>query len=259
MGERKPKQVKVVVSATNYYLIHILPFLQSLHYMFNYSNEGDNYDECKKNEYEYKVVIITNKDNELLTDQLEFEFDEIVAQYYKYNIKEINIEYCPDFPWPVMTLYKPFLCSKYIECDNAWENDDFVWCGNVNLIFEPNSVSWFNPDKINVSWHHTHADNNNPYYIQGGFILGSAQLMKKFCTLWQDRINYYINKKHIVPEWHDETILNELFNENDMLKNLFNPSFIFKYEKEDKSKIMPSAFCEIQLANKKDSEFKINY
>lgn len=252
------KRVKVIVSATNYYLIHILPFLKSLHYMFDYSGEPNYYDKWEKDECEYKVVIITNKDNELLTEQLEYDINKIGDDYNKYKIREINIEYCPDFPWPVMTLYKPYLCTKYIETDNDFYNDDFVWCGNVNLIFEPNNLSWFNPNKINVSWHHTHPDNNNPYYIQAGFVLGSTKNMIELCNDWQRRINYYINEKHIVPEYHDETVLNILFGIQ-YWHEKFNPSFIFKYEMQKYETIMPGAFCEIQLTNKKDNEFKVNY
>lgn len=255
--EEQPKQVKVVVSATNYYLVHILPFLKSLHNLFNYEADENNFGEQPTVHYEYKVVIITNKDNPLLNSQLEFEFGEITAQYYKYNIKEINIEYCPDFHWPVLTLYKPFLCSKYIETNQAWENDDFVFCGNVNLQFEQNNLNWFAENKINVSWHHTHPDNNHPYYIQGGFVFGPADKMKELCEIWQNRINYYINKEHKVPEWHDETVLNELFNSEEY-HEIFHPTFIFKYQGQNADIIMPDAFAELNLSNVKP-EFKINY
>lgn len=257
MEEIKPKQVKVVVSATDYYLVHILPFLESLHNLFNYEADEDNFGEQPPVKYEFNVIVITNKDNKLLNSQLEFEFDEIVIQYYKYNIKQITIEYCPNFPWPVLTLYKPFLLSKYIDINNDFNNDDYAMCCNVNLQFEKNNQNWFNENKINVSWHHTHADNNHPYYIQGGFVFGQAEKMKELCELWQNRINYYINHDHIVPAWHDETVLNELFND-EKYHDLFYPTFVFKYEGQDKNKIMPDAFAELNISKVKP-EFKINY
>lgn len=259
MEEIKPKQVKVVVSATDYYLVHILPFLKSLHNLFNYEADENNFGEQQPVYYEFNVVILTNKDNKLLDSKLEMEFDDIVFQYYKYNIKQISIEYCPNFPWPILTLYKPFLCSKYIEINNEYDflADDYVMCCNVNLQFGKNNQNWFDENKINVSWHHSHKDNNHPYYIQGGFVFVAARKMQELCETWQNRINYYINKEHKVPEWHDETVLNELFND-EKYHNVFHPTFIFKYQGQNPETIMPDAFAELNLSNVKP-EFKINY
>lgn len=257
MTEQNPKTVKVVVSATDYYLIHILLFLKSLHNLFNYEMYENNFGKQPPVKYEYNVIILTNNDNKLFDSQLQFEFDQIVAQYYKYNIRQITIEYCPNFPWPVLTLYKPFLLSKFIDINNNWGNDDYAMCCNVNLQFEKNNQNWFDKNKINVSWHHSHADNNNPYYIQGGFVFGPSDKMLKLCETWQNRINYYINKEHKVPEWHDETVLNELFNSEEY-HNEFHPTFIFKYQGQNPDTIMPDAFAELNLSNVKP-EFKINY
>ena len=239
------KNVHLIISVTDYYLQNIDRMLKSVHNLLS---------DDSKYKYNYIITLITNEDNELLEEKIEV-FNKILNDYNKYKIEKIDIKFCPNFPWPVMTLYKPWLCSKYINKDY----DDYVWCGNCNLEFEKNDkTTWFDENKINVSWHHKHPGpyyNERPYYIQGGFIFGSVQNMKLLCDKWQSIINYYINKEHKVPDWHDETVLNEIFNAN---KDLFNTHFIFYCETELDNR-MPGSFCKIIISNKKDNTFKFNY
>lgn len=244
----KTYNVHFIISATNYYLQDIDVMCKSIHNLLS-DDEISNYN--------YYITLITNKDNELLEQKINIFNTEILNNYNKYKIESIDIEFCPDFPWPVMTLYKPWLCNKYIN----EEKDDFVWCGNCNLEFESNDKNnWFNKYKINVSWHHKHPApyyNDRPYYIQGGFVLADAALMKKLCEVWQAEINYHINHEYKVPQFHDETILNVLYN-NENMKELFNPNFIFYVDIEEDNR-MKGSFAKILYKNKHDNMFKRNY
>lgn len=232
----KIKIVHWVVSATAHYLCTLNYSLKNLHNLLPSS------------EYSFRVTVITNPDNKDLDSIRKFS-DEILKDSQNYNIFEIEFKDCPDFPWPVLTLYKPFLCSKYIKKD-----DDFVLCGNCNISIKENDYSWFDSEKINVSWHHSHPEpyyNTKPYYIQGGFVLANKELMRNFCKIWQEQIDYQIKYEHKVPDWHDETILNMFFNHPDF-KHLFKPTFKFYvngYKKE------PDAFIGLNL-NHVNNEFK---
>lgn len=142
----------------------------------------------------------------------------------------------------------------YKICNNQ-ELYDIKYINEVLDNIEYSIFAAFN--KIYPQSTHTSWDNNNPYYIQGGFVFGPADKMLKLCETWQNRINYYINKKHKVPEWHDETALNELFNSKEY-HNDFRPTFIFKYQRQNPNTNMTDAFAELNLSNVKP-EFKINY
>lgn len=240
------KNVHLVISATDYYLQDIDTMCKSVHNLLS---------DDEQTKYNYYITLITNEDNELLSEKLNILNNEILSNYNKYKIESIEIKFCPNFPWPVITLYKPWLCNKYINM----EKDDYVWCGNCNLEFEHNEkTKWFNKDKINVSWHHKHPApyyNERPYYVQGGFVLANTSLMKELCKLWQAEINYYINKEYKVPQFHDETVLNAVFNN---MKEMFNPNFIFYVDTESDNR-MEGSFCKILFKNKRDETFKHNY
>lgn len=240
-NQEDKKIVHFVVSATGYYLKWVNDFLKHCHNMLGNDN------------YTYRITLICDKcSNEWKTVREEI-VNTINNTYY--NILECEVVSCPDFPWPVITLYKPYLCKKYIKDD-----DSVVWCGNINIEMEENDGSWYSDNKINISWHHKHPEpyfNTKPYYVQGGFVCGEKNIMKWFLGKWQSIINYCINNKHIVPEWHDETCLNLLFKNN---KELFNPNFIFWCEeKYGGLGRIDGAFAKLNLDGKVDDTFKSNW
>lgn len=238
------KNVRFVVSATGYYIKWTVKFCENAFNLFG--AEDDN------NIYNYNVTLITDMSSPLY-GKIKDELIDIVNNGGKYHINDINVVSCPDFPWPVMTLYKPYLCQKYIE-----NSDDIVWCGNINIEIQPNDGKWYDDNKVNVSWHHKHPGpyfNSRPYYIQGGFICARADIMKGFCREWQSKINYCVNHEHLIPEWHDETVLNELFTER---KNQFSPHFILCTDDPNRE-AMEGQFALLNLHGKIDKSFKDNW
>lgn len=207
----KKQTVHWIVSATAHYLSTLNYSLKSLHNLL------------PKDQFEFRVTIITNPDNEEL-ERVKSNVGIILKNKETYNISEIEFIDCPPFPWPVLTLYKPFICQEYIRAD-----DDFIFVGNCNLLIHENDFSWFDEEKINISWHHSHPEpfgNSKPYYVQGGFVFAKKELMRAFCETWQNRINFFIQYEHKIPDWHDETVLNELFN-SEQFHELFKPTFKF--------------------------------
>lgn len=231
------KIVHWIVGATAHYLNTLKYSLKSLHNLL------------PPEQYTFRVTIITNSDNGLLPE-INNIINLILNDYEYFNILEVEYRDCPDFPWPVITLYKPFLCNKFIR-----EDDDFVLCGNCNYLINPNDYSWFEPDKICVSWHHTHRGpyyNSRPYYIQGNFVFAPKNLMQELCNDWQDGIDHFIKFEHIVPDWHDETILNNLFNYSEKYKGKFSTTF---KTFADPNKKEPEAFIQLVLTHV-DNKFK---
>lgn len=242
MKDKEIKRVRLVVSATGYYIKWVVKFCETAHNLFGV--ESDSYI------YKYYISIITDKSDKKYIS-IKKELERIVSDKNTYHIEEIDVRSCPPFPWPVMTLYKPFLCSLYVD-----EKDNIVWCGNVNIEFKPNITNWYDDNKVNVSWHHSHPApyfNTRPYYIQGGFVCARADIMEGLCREWQSKINWFVNMKREIPEWHDETALNILFNEN---ISSFNPSFILYTKTSDK---MDGQFALLNLDGKQDNVFKRNW
>lgn len=238
------KNVKLVVGATGYYIKWASMFCEYAHNLFGTEDEN--------NIYKYNIVIITDMSHSLYNKTKE-ELVRILDDKNTCCIEDIKLVNCPDFPWPVITLYKPFLCAKYIE-----DTDDIVWCGNINIKMQENDRSWYDDTKVNISWHHKHPGpdfNSKPYYVQGGFVCGAREIMRGFCTEWQAMINGFINRDRIVPEWHDETVLNLLFNEN---RNQFNPNFILMTDEQDRE-AMPGQFALLNMTGKIDNVFKENW
>lgn len=242
-NKKTEKNVRLIVGATGYYIQWLPEFCKHAFNLFGAEDENT--------VYRYRITAVadlTDKKYKELKDSLAD-----IANSEEYHIDEIKTAACPDFPWPVITLYKPFLCEKNIEAD-----DDIVYCGNVNIEMWPNDGSWYDDGKINVSWHHKHPrpyGNRRPYYIQGGFVCGRRETMRRFCDKWQAKINWHINSQNEVPKWHDETCLNELFRQD---RDMFNPSFIL-YTGEADAESMPGQFAKLNLENKRDNTFKSNW
>lgn len=243
-NNKTTKNIRLIVGATGYYIQWVTEFCKHAFNLLGLEDENNTY--C------YRITVITDKSDKKYSD-LEASLLYIKNNKDKYHLDDIRITNCPAFPWPVITLYKPFLCEQYIEDD-----DDIVYCGNVNIEMQPNNGSWYKNDKVNVSWHHKHPEpyyNSRPYYIQGGFVCAEREIMRNFCTEWQSKINWHINSQHEVPDWHDETCLNELFNER---RSAFNPNFILYVDSED-SERMTGQFAKLKLEGKRDSTFKTNW
>lgn len=242
--EKQVKNVRFVVSATGYYIKWAVKFCENAFNLFGPEDGG--------NIYNYSITLITDTSSPLYIKAKD-KLVGVINNPGEYHVSDIKVVSCPDFPWPVMTLYKPYLCQKYIE-----DGDDIVFCGNINIEMQPNDGKWYDDNKVNVSWHHKHPEpyfNSRPYYIQGGFICARADIMRGFCREWQAKINYRVNHGHSIPDWHDETVLNELFAER---RNQFNPHFILCTSEADRE-AMEGQFALLNLEGKIDKSFKDNW
>lgn len=153
------------------------------------------------------------------------------------------------YPWPVITLYKFYLMKIYkIEAD-------YHFYFNANTIINEYQFdwSWFEGDEIKCS-SHFHYEN----YIQAGCICIPNNVFDKFCDEHIRRVNHYTQKEFKIPEWHDETILNEM-----LLRDNFLPYKIFPHKDVgfrwlwyDNSPYLKCGLCYMQYKKKWFEKFK---
>lgn len=217
-GDDEKEMVHFVLSATDSYLNYVPKLLTTINNFL------------PRSQYKYAFTFLVS----CSVEWCEYNVINPIRQQLQ-NIEYIKFFQVPSFTWPTMTLYKPHLCLEYMDI-----SADYVFCGNVNLVIEPNNYTWFDPNKINCTWHLR--SNGQYYYIQGNFVLAKRELMQRLCEVWANLIDYYINVEHIVPDWHDETALNEIFNHN---RYYFNPSSIIYFHGNPPEEKAPSAFIDL--------------
>lgn len=157
----------------------------------------------------------------LLSDQLS-EYDN-----YEDNLNNIyiNYKYLKHQPWPLITLFK---MNTILENKGSY---DYAFYFNANSILLESDYSWFDPNKLILSYHKDWFGNNcntskflapyldnpnsvsyigttNYIYVQGAFFGGNSKLVYEMCEsvaemVQEDLIN------NIIPRWHDETYLNK--------------------------------------------------
>jgi len=150
-----------------------------------------------------------------------------ISEPKKYETNNITIEHhiINDYPWPIVTLFK----MKYIETYQC--NCDYVFYFNANSEILDSDYSWFDKDKLNLTYHKDWFDHNEdptvflePYmdnpnsvsyfgtkdytYVQAAFFGGNAELVYNMCKEVNEMINIDLCN-NIIPRYHDETYLNK--------------------------------------------------
>lgn len=97
-----------------------------------------------------------------------------------------------------------------IDCDYAC-----YFNGNLQYNSESNTDS-INLDKLNVSIHCCHSENSD--YIMGGLFIGNSNIFYKMCDYVTKMVEYNL-MNNTIPEWYDETLLNEWVKNNKSLVN----------------------------------------
>lgn len=129
--------------------------------------------------------------------------------YKKANIVWNHIDH---YPWPIITLYKMYLIK------NHFYNATYHFYVNANALFKKETdSSKVLTDKLTCSF--LQLNGKNPYneelpYIQGGFFGGPTNIFNKMCTDIINAVNDCLNKQHSIPEYHDETLLNQWYAEH---------------------------------------------
>lgn len=162
--------------ATGPYKVNIDGFLSTLKYFF--PNE--------------KKVVSLMIDEEYCGDTYEVDLRQHIIQHY---------------PWPVVTLYKFHLMHEY-KIDGAEMHFYF----NSNIKFnQVEDFDWniLKSDELILNQHTWHSL-INPYYTQACALCIPDNLFDEVCSKVNDRVNYYTQCVFKVPEWHDETVYNEV-------------------------------------------------
>lgn len=125
------------------------------------------------------------------------------------KIKVIK-KYITHFPWPVITLYKPYLIYT-----NKIEGCKGHFYFNANCLFQERcktfDYSFFDDQNLVFCSKVDRKDEPqiNFFYLQGGiFYIPESRF--NFLKVWQNNIDTFINRYKRVPEFHDETVLNTM-------------------------------------------------
>ena len=145
-------------------------------------------------------------------------FTDDIENKYK-DMPNVGWHYINHYPWPIITLYK-----FYRTLENLNDEFDAVFHFNSNVVFKENVnyddlSNLINNHKIITITHYYDNPYFNPFdknlrYIQGGVWGGAFQDIKQMLIEHTKLLNYWINEKHVIPQWHDETIFNEWYAKN---------------------------------------------
>lgn len=134
---------------------------------------------------------------------------------YKTN-KNIEWHHLNHYPWPIVSLYKMWRTLQNLDT-----SCDLHFHFNSNIIFSKDvdyskMMSVINDGKLIVARHYNYAPTENPFnkallYIHGGIWGGNLQIVEKMCNEHSILLDRYINGNHIIPTWHDETIINQWY------------------------------------------------
>lgn len=152
--------------------------------------------------HEKKIVLFTDDEQNIYKDKSDIEW-----------------HYINHYPWPIISLYKFYRTLEYLnnEFDIIFHfNSNIVFKENVNYDYLSNLI---NNHKIIGINHYYDNPYNNPFdknlrYIHGGVWGGAFQDIKQMLIEHTKLLNYWINEKHVIPQWHDETIFNEWYAKN---------------------------------------------
>lgn len=145
-------------------------------------------------------------------------------QKYVKSDEDLTIMYSEinDYPWPIIAMYKFNLLMQ-----NKIDGVDYHFIFNGNTVFCNVKFNWsFFEDNTTIKCtQHAAYESKRTDYIQGGTVCIPDGLFDKFCNEHVRRVNEYMQKKHIVPRWHDETVLNEM-----LIRDNFLPYKLFPIE-----------------------------
>lgn len=171
----------------------------------------------------YKKIVV------LLSDSLH--------QWNNYVEPENHIEvrhtYITNYPWPVITLYKHYLCSEhkiddadyccYCNADTVF-NKHYNYTGNefdfskVNLTyhtisaFEESTIEKANVQNINCAvcslFYHILQDNPDKPYCQASFFFAKSDLFYSMCDEITEMVFRDVNHNFSIMRWQDESYLN---------------------------------------------------
>ena len=118
---------------------------------------------------------------------------------------EIRYSHANHYPWPILSMYKFHLIK-----DNKVAGAKFHFLFNANILFCDVDFDYSFFKRGIVCTQHASFDYRRKDYVQGASISLPDEVFDVFCNEHVLRVNEYIQKLHRVPEWHDETVLNEM-------------------------------------------------
>ena len=148
----------------------------------------------------YKKVVIVLSDGLSEWDNVEEDGGNVIYKVYHID------HYC----WPIITLFKmQHILNHKINCK-------YAAYFNGNLQYNPNvDMSLYDLSKLNVS---THIYNPSDDYIMGGIFFGDSNIFYKMCEDVSIKVENCL-LTNFIPEFHDETLLNEWVKENQDIVN----------------------------------------
>lgn len=146
----------------------------------------------------------------VLTDQCELygQYDNVVPLYVRHK----------QWPWVVLNKFNSIL--KYWDYFVSY---DYIICMQVNMRLLLDTQIDSEGYDLMLSMHPMQND-----YIQGAYLGGKPDAFKQLCIWCKTWLDKQLEEGNM-PQWHDETALNEYFKQYTGQFKL-NPSYIFKIE-----------------------------
>ena len=192
------KSILIIYIATGYYIEQLYDI-----FLPNINNF------CPQ--YKKHICILTNKN-------LENEQFKNLDSNITYDSHYIEF-----LPWPITTMIKHVYIYKY---SLQYPNYDYVCFMNANIKCLNKSQEYWNMfyDDLNnydillCNHHECYFLDTENNYVQAGFFIGKYESMQNICydigKIECDKL-----KNRNIPEWHDETIMNEFFHD---INNKYN-------------------------------------